>query len=302
MAAGWPTLGHALLGLVLALTTSPSSALELAGPLRQGALVLGQAAPGTRVFFAGRELQVDARGRFVAGLGRDAAPQVPLAWHTPDGGFHLRVLSIAQRRYGVQRISGLPRRMVHPGEPELARIRREQARLLQARLHRSGLQAYRQRFLWPVHGRLTGVYGTRRILNGEPRQPHLGVDIAAPKGTPVRAPAGGVVRLAEPDLFFSGGTLVLDHGHGVTSAFLHLGRFLVAPGDRVARGQTIAEVGATGRVTGAHLDWRVSWLEHRLDPVLLAGPMPRGDLGDAPGPHERGGHDDNRQPSTGAKP
>ena len=123
-------------------------------------------------------------------------------------------------------------------------------------------------------GRISGVYGSQRVLNGEPRRPHFGLDIAAPTGSPVKAPADGVITLAHPDMYYSGGTVILDHGQGLSSSFLHLSRILVAEGDEVSQGQVIAEVGATGRVTGAHLDWRMNWYDQRIDPQLLVGPMP----------------------------
>ena len=130
-------------------------------------------------------------------------------------------------------------------------------------------------FRWPAKGRISGVYGSQRILNGEPRRPHFGVEVAAPTGTEVSAPADGVVTLVHPDVFFSGGTLILDHGHGLSSAFLHLSRILVEKGERVVQGQLIAEIGETGRATGPHLDWRMNLLDRRIDPALLVGPMPK---------------------------
>ena len=129
-------------------------------------------------------------------------------------------------------------------------------------------------WMWPVSGPISGVYGSQRVLNGEPRRPHYGVDIAAPVGTPVRAPADGLVTLSHPDMFFSGVTLVLDHGHNLSSSFLHLNKSLVKTGDRVKRGDVIAEVGKSGRVTGAHLDWRMNYQAERIDPELLVPPMP----------------------------
>jgi murein DD-endopeptidase MepM/ murein hydrolase activator NlpD len=129
-------------------------------------------------------------------------------------------------------------------------------------------------FRWPASGRISGVYGSQRILNGEPRRPHFGVDIAAPVGTPVHAPNGGVVALAESDLYYTGGTVMLDHGHGITSVFSHLSSVDVEVGGRVSPGDFIGRIGATGRATGAHLDWRVNWFSERLDPQLLVGPMP----------------------------
>jgi murein DD-endopeptidase MepM/ murein hydrolase activator NlpD len=269
----------ALLGLIAA----PATALELNGEPRQGALLTGRAEPGSRVVFAGRPVRLGPRGHFVVGLGREAPPTVELTWRAPDGPRHRRTVAVGQRSFGVQRIDGLPSHLVHPGQAALDRIRREQARVRQARRGFTPLSGYRQGFAWPLEGPVTGVYGTRRVLNGEPRQPHFGIDIAAAAGTPVRAPAAGIVRLAAPDLYFSGGTLILDHGHGVTSSLLHLSAFRVRTGERVRKGEIIAEVGATGRVTGAHLDWRVNWFDRRLDPALLAGPMPQAGGGTARG-------------------
>ena len=128
-------------------------------------------------------------------------------------------------------------------------------------------------FIWPTIGPISGVYGSQRILNGKPKWPHYGVDIAVPTGTEVRAPAGGVVTLAHPDMFYSGGTLIVDHGHGLSSAFLHLSKLRVKTGDKVKQGDVIAEVGATGRATGAHLDWRMNLFNRRIDPQLLVSPM-----------------------------
>ncbi|MFB6261090.1 MAG: M23 family metallopeptidase, partial [Thiohalorhabdaceae bacterium] len=208
------------------------------------------------------------------GLGRKAPERVPLSWRSPDGTFHQMEMDVAQRRYETQRINGLSESRVNPGEEALERIRKEQRRVRKAREGFSALEAFRSAFIWPVSGPVTGVYGTRRILNGEPRQPHYGVNIAVPAGTPVRAPADAIVRLVAGDLYFSGGTLILDHGHGVSSSFLHLRRIRVREGSRVKRGQIVADVGSTGRSTGPHLDWRINWFDKRLDPSLLAGPMP----------------------------
>ena len=131
-------------------------------------------------------------------------------------------------------------------------------------------------FIWPVTGRISGVFGSQRVLNGEPRRPHMGVDIAAPEGTLVKAPADGMVVLVHPDMYFSGGTMIIDHGHGLTSAYLHMEDIWVEEGQILKQGDPIGTVGATGRVTGAHLDWRFNWFDQRLDPVLVAGPMTNG--------------------------
>ena len=133
------------------------------------------------------------------------------------------------------------------------------------------------RFQWPVEGRISGVYGSQRILNGIPKRPHFGIDIAAPAGTPIRAPAVGLVTLAADDHYYTGGTVILDHGHGLTSAFLHLQEVRVAPGQTVAQGEVIGTLGATGRATGPHLDWRINWFDQRLDPAFFVPPMPAPD-------------------------
>jgi murein DD-endopeptidase MepM/ murein hydrolase activator NlpD len=130
-------------------------------------------------------------------------------------------------------------------------------------------------FVWPAQGPISGVYGSQRFYNGEPRNPHYGVDVAVPKGTPVHAPAAGVVTLAEPDLYFSGGTVILDHGYRLSSTFLHMSEVSVQVGDELQAGDLIGAVGSTGRATGPHLDWRMNWRQQRIDPQLLAPPMPK---------------------------
>ena len=253
-----------------------STRIRVDGPRTQGGLLQGRVAPGSEVEFEGTPVRVSEDGWFLIGFGRDASPEAELAVSGPDGGRERLVLAVAPREYRIERIDGLPSAKVAPrDEEELARIEREARRVAEARTLDDPRTDFRSGFRWPVTGRISGVYGSQRILNGEPRQPHYGVDIAAPAGTKVRAPADGLVTLAEPDLFLSGGTLIVDHGHGLSSAFLHLSRILAAPGQRVRQGEPVAEVGATGRATGPHLDWRVNLFERRLDPALLVGPMPR---------------------------
>jgi murein DD-endopeptidase MepM/ murein hydrolase activator NlpD len=259
---------------LVALVAVDARALELQGDLVQGGLVRGQVEPGTKVNFLGREVRVSADGRFAIGFGRDFEAAARLTLRHPDGREEVRELAIGQRTYDVQRIDGLPEKMVTPDAAALRRIRREAALIQAARDRDTDARWFAGPFRWPAVGAITGVFGSQRILNGEPRQPHYGVDIAAPAGAPVMAPAAGRVALAEPDLYFTGGTVLLDHGHGVSSVFSHLSKLAVQPGETVAQGQVVGYVGATGRVTGAHLDWRVNWFEQRLDPALIAGPMP----------------------------
>ena len=250
--------------------------VRLDGPRTQGGLLHGRVAPGSVVRFEGAAVRVSEDGRFLIGFGRDAPCESELSVELPGGRIRRMVLEVSQREYPVERIDGLPPDKVAPeSEASLARIRAEAEMVGEARSINDPRTDFASGFRWPLRGRVSGVYGSQRILNGEPRQPHYGIDIAAPAGTKVRAPAGGVVTLAHPDMLLSGGTLVLDHGHGLSSAFLHLSRILVARGNRVAGGEPVAEVGATGRATGPHLDWRVNLFDRRLDPALLVGPMPR---------------------------
>jgi len=258
------------------LLSAPSFAgpLELEGRLVQGGLLFGRTEPGARVELDGRAVRVSPDGRFVVGFNRDAGPESLLRVSFADGSEAKRQLAIASREYEIQRIDGLPQEQVTPPEAVLARIRAEQALINEVRALDRPEALFASGFVWPAQGPISGVYGSQRILNGEPRQPHYGVDIAAPEGTPVVAPADGVVALVHPDMYFTGGTVILDHGHGLTSAFLHLKEILVRQGQRLRQGEPLATIGATGRVTGAHLDWRINWFDVRVDPALLVPPMP----------------------------
>ena len=253
-----------------------SARIRLDGPRTQGGLLHGRVAPGSSARFDGVPVRVSEDGWFLVGFARDEPPETRLEVAFPDGRCERLVLAVAPRKYRIERIDGLPEGKVAPrSEEDLARIRREAELVRKARLLDDLRTDFLSGFRWPVKGRVSGVYGSRRILDGEPRQPHYGIDIAAPAGTKVHAPADGLITLAEPDLFLSGGTLIVDHGHGLSSAFLHLSRILVAQGERVRQGEPVAEVGATGRATGPHLDWRVNLFDRRLDPELLVGPMPK---------------------------
>ncbi|MCF6354178.1 MAG: M23 family metallopeptidase [Candidatus Polarisedimenticolaceae bacterium] len=250
--------------------------LRLVGDFVQGGLVQGVAQPGATVKVDGKPVRVSEGGLFLVGFGRDALAESLVQVSYPDGRTAEKLLRVARREYKVQRIDGLPKRKVTPRSKEdLARIRKESALSRSARKRDDPRTDFLVDFIWPVTGPISGVYGSQRILNGQPRRPHFGVDIARPTGTPVAAPAAGIVTLAHPDMFFSGGTLILDHGHGLSSSFLHLSRILVEKGQRVEQGELIAEIGATGRVTGAHLDWRMNLFTKRVDPQLLVPPMPQ---------------------------
>ena len=259
---------------VLSLGGAAAAEVELSTTAAQGGLLIGQAPEAAAVAFDGRELRLSDTGVFLLGFGRDAPATAEIVITGRDGVVERREVTVAHREYRIQRIDGLPGEKVTPPEAVLERIRSEGAKVSAARAIDDPRTDFLGGFIWPLTGRISGVYGSQRVLNGEPRRPHFGVDVAAPTGTPVVAPADAVVRLAEPDLYFSGGTLIMDHGHGLTSTFIHLSRVLVEPGQRVRQGEVVAEVGATGRATGPHLDWRMNLFDARLDPALLVPPMP----------------------------
>jgi murein DD-endopeptidase MepM/ murein hydrolase activator NlpD len=266
--AAWLAL---LVGAAAPATAAAGAVCALALPQRieQGSLVIARIAPECRATFGEHALRVGPDGEIVFGLGRDAPSPQTLALTDGTGKRHEVAFAVAKRTYDTERVDGVPPATVEPPPEIAARIAREQAAVAAARVRDDDRRDYLARFEWPVHGRISGHWGNQRILNGKPKDPHPGFDIAAPAGTPVKAPAPGVVIFAAPDLYLTGGTLVVDHGHGVSSTFIHLSRLDVKVGDRVAQGQAIAAVGATGRATGPHLHWGMNWFETRVDPEKM---------------------------------
>lgn len=259
--------------MVSLLATAQQGSWSLTGDLVQGGLAFGQVAPGSKVEINGHGVRVSREGEFIIGFGHDYPGEATLTVYAADGTVKSHSLEIDTREYDIQRIDGLPDKQVSPGPEVMQRIREESASIAKARSVDDDRMDFKSGFIWPARGPISGIYGSQRILNGFPRQPHFGIDIAAPVGTPVVAPAPGVVTYAE-DMYFSGGTLVVDHGQNLSSSFLHLHKILVEVGDQVAQGQPIALVGASGRVTGPHLDWRMNWHQQRLDPGLIMNEMP----------------------------
>ena len=272
------TRGLLLVGLALCALYWPPAlpAFELSGEAIQGGLMFGTCNPGCSASLDGKDVMVSAAGRFVIGFDRDESGERVLQVREADGSTRATTLPVAPRDYQIERVDGLPPQTVTPDPEALERIRQEAAMVASARARRDPRADYAAGFAWPASGRISGVYGSQRILNGEPRRPHYGLDIAAPTGTPVLAPADGVITLAYDDMYFSGGTIVLDHGQGLSSSFLHLSRILVEAGATVRQGDVIGEIGATGRASGPHLDWRMNWLDRRVDPQLLLGDAPAG--------------------------
>ncbi len=236
----------------------------------QGALVIGHADPGDEVRIDGKLVQVSKDGSFVFGIGRNATGEIAVRVGAPGADAATYRIAVDARDWPVERINGVPPRTVNPPPEIAARIRREQGRVSAARKRDDARDDYEQAFIWPVTGRISGRFGNARVYNGQAAPSgHSGMDIAVPRGTPVRAPAAGIVTFADPDLYLTGGTVLLDHGHGVSSNFLHLSRLDVKVGDRVEQGQVIGAVGATGRATGPHLHWGMSWFTTRVDPLLV---------------------------------
>jgi len=258
------------------------SAQPAAGQVRfegepiQGGLVFGQAAPGATVTVAGKRVRQSADGRFLIGLGRNAKPEIDVTVVAPGGERQVASLTVKRRTYKVSRVDGLPPRQVTPDPKALARIRADNAQIVRVRGNDRAQPDFTSGFVWPVIGRVSGVYGSQRILNGKPRSPHNGVDIAAPRGMPVAAMADGVVALVHPDMFFTGITVMIDHGFGLTSVYAHVSKTTAQQGQRVVKGQVIGAVGKTGRATGPHLHWGVTLFSTHLDPALLVGAMPSG--------------------------
>ena len=247
---------------------------KLPASIQQGSLVIGHTDARNTVALAGRQVRVGADGTFAIGVGRDETAPLQVTITSPGGAQESIPINITPRDWPVERITGVPPATVNPPPDIAARIEREQAQVATARMRDDDRNDYEQTFIWPVQGRISGRFGNQRVYvlpdgADAPKAPHSGMDIAAPQGTPVRAPAAGIVTFAAPDLYLTGGTVLLDHGHGVSSNFLHLSRIDVTVGDRVQQGQIIGAVGATGRATGPHLHWGMNWFDVRVDPLLV---------------------------------
>ena len=247
-------------------TTAAAAVTDLPSSVSQGGLVIGHAAPGSRVTVAGKPVHVGADGIFVFGAGRDEQGPIEVV---VGGASHS--LNVTPRDWPIERVEGVPPATVNPPPDIAARIQREQAEVVAARNRDDAREDFAHGFIWPVTGRISGRFGNQRIYNGDPKAPHSGMDIAVPQGTPVKAPADGIITFAKPDLYLTGGTVLLDHGFGLSSNFLHLSRIDVKVGQHVRQGEVIGAAGMTGRATGPHVHWGFNWFGVRLDPLLLPG-------------------------------
>lgn len=264
----------ALMTLITLSTSSTAATAPLPARVEQGQLVVARTQPGDQVFVGTRRLRLTPEGDYVFGVARDAEGAVDVHVVGANGDSTTHRVQVVPRDWPVEHVDGVPPRTVDPPPEIAARIAREQARVARTREIDSAATGFTQPFLWPVQGRVSGRFGSERRYNGRPGSPHSGMDIAAPRGTPVRAPASGRIIFADADLYLTGGTLVIDHGHGVSSVFLHLSRIDVAVGHQVEQSEVIAAVGATGRATGPHLHWGMNWFDMRLDPQLVVMPRP----------------------------
>ncbi|WP_435273725.1 M23 family metallopeptidase [Psychrobium sp. nBUS_13] len=245
-----------------------TSNTSLSGDFIQGGMLVGQTRSASLVKLNDVPVKVADNGVFVIGFGRDAALNNTLSIDF-KGANKTVDFTLGKRNYRESRVTGISKKITHPNPKNVARAQKDAKEVRAARAKWSTAQNFKQSFIWPAPGRISGVYGSVRFYNGKMGRPHYGVDMASPIGTKVVAPADGIVRLYVPDMFYSGGTLIIDHGMGVSSTFLHLSKGHVKPGDIVKQGDLIAEIGNTGRSTGPHLDWRMNWMNQRIDPQLL---------------------------------
>ena len=255
----------------LLLLALPCVAATVPASMSQGALVEATVPAGSTATVNGKSVHVGADGMLVFGAGRDEKGPITVVVTRPDGQRDTTRIAVTARAWPVERVNGVPPKTVNPPPDIAARIQREQAEVAAARQRDDEREDFAQGFIWPVKGRISGRFGSQRIFNGTPKSPHPGMDIAVPEGTPVKAPASGIVTFAKPGLYLTGGTVLIDHGFGVSSNFLHLSRLNVQVGQHVQQGDVIGAAGMTGRATGPHLHWGVNWFEVRLDPMLLQG-------------------------------
>jgi len=244
------------------------SAIEFIGNFSQGNFILGKTKPNTKIIVNKTEVRVSKDGYFVFGIDGDRKYDLVIT-KISNGKKEKIVKKILKRKYKIQRIDGLPENKVTPPESVYKRIKAENNRIGEARAINSELNFFKDKFIMPVDGIITGVYGSQRILNGKPKWPHYGIDIAAKQGTQIKSSATGIVTMAEDDLYYTGGTIIMDHGHGISTIYSHLENVLVSVGDKINQGDIIGTVGSTGRSTGPHLDFRVNWFQTRLDPMSL---------------------------------
>ena len=245
------------------------SAVEFKGKFEQGSFILGKTEPGSKVFIDKREIRVSEQGFFAFGLDRDRKNDVTIRVHK-DKKLQTIYKKVLKREYKIQRIDGLPPKQVTPPPEVYERIKRDNKLIGKARSIDTQYDYFKDKFIYPLEKYIiTGVYGSQRILNGKPRRPHYGIDFHAPEGTPVKAMMDGEVTLAEKDMYFTGGTIIFDHGHGISTLFMHMREINVKVGQKVRQGEIVGTLGQSGRATGPHLDIRLNWYDVKLDPKSI---------------------------------
>ena len=255
--------------VIIFLSTSSAYALEFNGKFRQGHFIIGKTIPNAEILIDKKKVKVSKEGYFAFGIGKDRKYDITITEKSTDKTTTV-VKRIIKREYKIQKIDGLPKKKVTPPEEFYARIKAENKLIGEAREIDSNLLFFKEKFIIPVDDAIiTGVYGSQRILNGIPKWPHYGLDFAQKKGTPIKAMNNGIVTLSENDLYYTGGTLIFDHGHGVSTLYMHLDKIFVKVGDHIKKGDIVGTVGATGRATGPHLDIRLNWFGERLDPMSI---------------------------------
>ena len=254
--------------IITFLTTTQLNAVEFKGKFIQGHYIVGVTDPSSKIIIDKKNVKVSEDGYFVFGIDRDRKFDLIIT-KINNGKKEKIIKKVLKRKYNIQRIDGLEESKVTPPESVYKRIKKENNKIGEARAINSDLPFFKNQFIMPVEGIISGVYGSQRILNGKPRWPHYGIDIAAKKGTMIKSSGSGVVTMAEDDLYYTGGTIIMDHGHGISTIYSHLETVLVSVGDKINKGDLIGTVGSTGRSTGPHLDFRVNWFQTRLDPMSI---------------------------------
>ena len=254
--------------LILSFFCFNANAIELTGKFIQGHFILGKTEPGSKIIIDKKEIKVSQDGYFVFGIDRDRKFDI-LITKINNNKKEKITKKVFNRKYKIQKIDGLPENKVTPPDSVYKRIKKENNAIGEARAINSDLNYFKNKFIMPLDGIITGIYGSQRILNGKPKWPHYGIDIAADQGSHIKSSGNGIVTMAEDDLYYTGGTIIMDHGHGISTIYSHLENVLVSVGDKINQGDIIGTVGSTGRSTGPHLDFRINWFQTRLDPMTV---------------------------------
>ena len=254
--------------ILIIFTSTHLHAIEFKGKFLQGHYIIGLTDPLAKIIIDKKEVKVSKDGYFVFGIDRNRKFDLTIT-KIKDGNKEKLIKKVLKRKYNIQRIDGLEESKVTPPESVYKRIKEENNKIGEARATNSDLPFFKKQFIMPVEGIISGVYGSQRILNGKPKWPHYGIDIAAKQGTIIKSSGTGVVTMAEPDLYYTGGTIIMDHGHGISTIYSHLATINVSVGDEILQGDIIGTVGSTGRSTGPHLDFRINWFQTRLDPMSV---------------------------------